>query len=405
MLGPRDLSPRRWSQGMPPPQGDRPTYPRARGPGDGRAPSRRHSPHTRGARGCPPRAGAYLPGCSTAVWGELGRGGRPRPAPQLPAFQDAGEDEGFPGTRRPARPGGPRTVGPSFTAEAGAPPRPRGTGGLGDAEPDRLSAVSRFGQSSSRSTWAPPPGRPRPARPRHGWLQAHRRAPDGHGQVPVGRHRRLHRRPHHLPPGHGQGPAADAGVGSRLLAGCTTGALAVGLAQPTDVVKVRFQAQARAAGSRRYQGTVDAYKTIAREEGLRGLWKGTSPNVARNAIVNCAELVTYDLIKDALLRGGLMADDLPCHLTSAFGAGFCTTVIASPVDVVKTRYMNSASGQYGGAVHCALTMLRKEGPRAFYKGFMPSFLRLGSWNVVMFVTYEQLKRAITAARAASVAPC
>ncbi|XP_028903575.1 mitochondrial uncoupling protein 2 [Ornithorhynchus anatinus] len=196
-----------------------------------------------------------------------------------------------------------------------------------------------------------------------------------------------------------------AGVGSRLLAGCTTGALAVGLAQPTDVVKVRFQAQARAAGSRRYQGTVDAYKTIAREEGLRGLWKGTSPNVARNAIVNCAELVTYDLIKDALLRGGLMADDLPCHLTSAFGAGFCTTVIASPVDVVKTRYMNSASGQYGGAVHCALTMLRKEGPRAFYKGFMPSFLRLGSWNVVMFVTYEQLKRAITAARAASVAPC
>lgn len=29
--------------------------------------------------------------------------------------------------------------------------------------------------------------------------------------------------------------------------------------------------------------------------------------------------------------------------------------------------------------------------------FMPSFLRLGSWNVVMFVTYEQLKRAMMAA--------
>lgn len=62
------------------------------------------------------------------------------------------------------------------------------------------------------------------------------------------------------------------------------------------------------------------------------------------------------------------ADDLPCHFTSAFGAGFCTTVIASPVDVVKTRYMNSALGQYRSAGHCALTMLRKEGPRAFYKG-------------------------------------
>uniref|UniRef100_A0A8D2CEV6 Uncoupling protein 2 n=1 Tax=Sus scrofa TaxID=9823 RepID=A0A8D2CEV6_PIG len=97
-----------------------------------------------------------------------------------------------------------------------------------------------------------------------------------------------------------------AGIGSRLLAGSTTGALAVAVAQPTDVVKVRFQAQARAGGGRRYRSTVDAYKTIAREEGLRGLWKGTSPNVARNAIVNCAELVTYDLIKDTLLKADLM---------------------------------------------------------------------------------------------------
>lgn len=108
------------------------------------------------------------------------------------------------------------------------------------------------------------------------------------------------------------------------------------VAQPTDVVKVRFQAQARAGGGRRYQSTVDAYKTIAREEGFRGLWKGvyqvfllhlppplfpgltqipfppvgTSPNVARNAIVNCAELVTYDLIKDALLKANLMTGEL-----------------------------------------------------------------------------------------------
>lgn len=194
------------------------------------------------------------------------------------------------------------------------------------------------------------------------------------------------------------------GIGSRLLAGCTTGAMAVALAQPTDVVKVRFQAQANVSSSRRYKGTMDAYKTIAKEEGMRGLWKGTGPNITRNALVNCTELVTYDLIKDALLKHNLMTDNLPCHFTSAFGAGFCTTVIASPVDVVKTRYMNSAKGQYDGALNCALTMFKKEGPRAFYKGFMPSFLRLGSWNVVMFVTYEQLKRAMMSARTSWESP-
>ncbi|KAI3373114.1 hypothetical protein L3Q82_006444 [Scortum barcoo] len=179
------------------------------------------------------------------------------------------------------------------------------------------------------------------------------------------------------------------GIGSRLLAGCTTGAMAVALAQPTDVVKVRFQAQARSLGhARRYCGTIDAYKTIAKEEGIRGLWKGTAPNIARNAIVNCTELVTYDLIKDTLVKSTPM---------TAFGAGLCTTVIASPVDVVKTRYMNAAFGQYSSVLNCAAAMMTKEGPFAFYKGFMPSFLRLGSWNVVMFITYEQLKRAMMAA--------
>ncbi|XP_018418922.1 PREDICTED: mitochondrial brown fat uncoupling protein 1 isoform X2 [Nanorana parkeri] len=195
------------------------------------------------------------------------------------------------------------------------------------------------------------------------------------------------------------GKESKSGIGSRILAGCTTGALAVTIAQPTDVVKVRFQAQANLKGTKkRYSGTLNAYKTIAREEGMRGLWKGTFPNVTRNAIVNCTELVTYDLIKEALLNHKLLTDNLPCHFVSAFGAGFCTTVIASPVDVVKTRYMNSPPGQYKSALNCALTMITKEGPTAFYKGFVPSFLRLGSWNVVMFVSYEQIKRAMMMSR-------
>lgn len=28
-----------------------------------------------------------------------------------------------------------------------------------------------------------------------------------------------------------------------------------------------------------------------------------------------------------------------------------------------------------------------------WRRFVPSFLRLGSWNVVMFISYEQLQRA------------
>ncbi|XP_059348586.1 claudin-8-like [Ammospiza nelsoni] len=39
-------------------------------------------------------------------------------------------------------------------------------------------------------------------------------------------------------------------------------------------------------------------------------------------------------------------------------------------------------------------------PRLCRHGFVPSFLRLGSWNVVMFVSYEQLQRLMVLARPA-----
>ena len=32
-----------------------------------------------------------------------------------------------------------------------------------------------------------------------------------------------------------------------------------------------------------------------------------------------------------------------------------------------------------------------QGPFAFYKGFIPNFGRLGSWNVIMFLTLEQVQ--------------
>ncbi|XP_051933677.1 mitochondrial uncoupling protein 2-like isoform X2 [Hippocampus zosterae] len=125
------------------------------------------------------------------------------------------------------------------------------------------------------------------------------------------------------------GGSQSPGIATRLAAGCTTGALAVAVAQPTDVVKVRFQAQARllreGGAATRYGGTLDAYRTIAREEGFRGLWKGCLPNIARNAIVNCCETVTYDVIKERILQHQLMAGKykLICHQKTSLDKRVC----------------------------------------------------------------------------------
>jgi len=185
-------------------------------------------------------------------------------------------------------------------------------------------------------------------------------------------------------------------IWTRVFAGLTTGGLAVCVAQPTDVVKIRFQAQSRSNPLMmpKYTSTFQAYRLIGREEGIKGLWKGAAPNIGRNAIVNVAEIVCYDVVKDCLLLYAHMKDDIPCHFTAAAFAGLCATVAASPIDVVKTRYMNSRPGQYRGALECAMQMAAKEGTAAFYKGFVPSFARIVTWNIALWITYEQAKKIV-----------
>ncbi|KAL6200288.1 hypothetical protein ACLB2K_030070 [Fragaria x ananassa] len=177
----------------------------------------------------------------------------------------------------------------------------------------------------------------------------------------------------------------------KVLAALLTGALAIVVANPTDLVKVRLQAEGKlpAGVPRRYPGAKDAYFTIVRQEGIGALWTGLGPNVARNAIINAAELASYDQVKETVLKIPGFTDNIFTHLLAGLGAGFFAVSIGSPVDVVKSRMMGDPS--YKNTFDCFIKTLKYEGFLAFYKGFLPNFGRLGSWNVLMFLMLEQAK--------------
>ena len=82
----------------------------------------------------------------------------------------------------------------------------------------------------------------------------------------------------------------------KLLSGVLSGSLAAAIASPTDLVKVRMQAQSGVAatpGHTPYANWLDCYRRVLREEGgVRALWRGCGPNIARNACVNMVELAT-----------------------------------------------------------------------------------------------------------------
>ncbi|XP_010553254.1 PREDICTED: mitochondrial uncoupling protein 1-like [Tarenaya hassleriana] len=85
---------------------------------------------------------------------------------------------------------------------------------------------------------------------------------------------------------------------------CRAGALGTTVANPTDLVKVRLQAEGKLPPGvpRRYTGSLNAYSTIVKQEGVRALWTGLGPNVARNAIINAAELASYGQVKETILK-------------------------------------------------------------------------------------------------------
>nr|GMD73431.1 mitochondrial uncoupling protein 2-like isoform X1 [Ipomoea batatas] len=177
---------------------------------------------------------------------------------------------------------------------------------------------------------------------------------------------------------------------SKILAALLTGAIAIAVANPTDLVKVRLQAESKApvGAPRRYIGAMDAYYTIVKQEGLTALWTGLGPNIARNAIINAAELASYDHVKETILKIPGFTDSALTHILAGLGAGFFAVCIGSPVDVVKSRMMGDSF--YKSTLDCFFKTLKNEGPFAFYKGFLPNFTRLGLWNVIMFLTFERV---------------
>ena len=125
--------------------------------------------------------------------------------------------------------------------------------------------------------------------------------------------------------------------------------------------------------------SITVYQTIYKNETFWGFYRGIQPNIVRNVCVNIGEMASYDQFKQMLLQYTAMKEGITLHFTAGFMAGFVATCIASPADVVKTRLMSSPDS-YTGVVNAFTRMLKEEGPKAFYKGFIPNFMRLSIWS-------------------------
>uniref|UniRef100_A0A3P9IWG6 Mitochondrial dicarboxylate carrier n=1 Tax=Oryzias latipes TaxID=8090 RepID=A0A3P9IWG6_ORYLA len=141
---------------------------------------------------------------------------------------------------------------------------------------------------------------------------------------------------------------------------------------------------------RNYKHALDGLFRVFREEGIRRLFSGASMASSRGAMVTVGQLACYDQAKQLVLGTGVMGDNILTHFLSSFIAGGCATFLCQPLDVLKTRLMNS-KGEYTGVLHC-FKETAGLGPLAFYKGLVPAGIRLIPHTVLTFIFLEQLKK-------------
>lgn len=189
----------------------------------------------------------------------------------------------------------------------------------------------------------------------------------------------------------GNTPSQQPGLGTLILISSLAGFMGGVVGNPADVLNVRMQHDAALPAAERYnyRHAIDGLIRISREEGVGSLFRGVWPNSGRAALMTASQLASYDSIKGALLgvKALHMKDDMTTHFTASIMAGFVATTVCSPVDVIKTRIMSAKKKSGFGSL--LVDIYKKEGLTWCFKGWVPSFIRLGPTTILIFLAKEQ----------------
>lgn len=94
-------------------------------------------------------------------------------------------------------------------------------------------------------------------------------------------------------------PPGKTSVVRKLTCGALAGSISQTLTYPFDVVRRKMQVTGMPSATK-YNGAVDAFITIARTEGLKGLYRGLWPNLLKVAPSIATSFFTYELVKEFL---------------------------------------------------------------------------------------------------------
>lgn len=183
-----------------------------------------------------------------------------------------------------------------------------------------------------------------------------------------------------------------------FLLGSLAGAFGAFMVYPIDLVKTRMQNQRGAdPGQRLYKNSVDCFKKVIANEGVRGLYSGVLPQLVGVAPEKAIKLTVNDLVR------GFFTDPKTGHIKWEYevlaggSAGACQVVFTNPLEIVKIRLQvqgEVAKATEGAQKRSAMWIVKNLGLAGLYKGASACLLRDVPFSAIYFPTYSHLKKDV-----------
>ncbi|KAI4181427.1 MAG: hypothetical protein L6R41_006634 [Letrouitia leprolyta] len=185
------------------------------------------------------------------------------------------------------------------------------------------------------------------------------------------------------------------------IAGILAGWTVSFVAAPVEHVKARLQIQYAVDKSKRlYSGPIDCCTKILRVHGFQGLYHGLAATLLFRTFF-FFWWGSYDIFTRLLTN----QTSLSAPAVNFWAGGLSAQVFwitSYPSDVVKQRIMTDPlGGRLGDGDRrflrwkdAAKEIWRTDGPRGYWRGFLPCFLRAFPANAVALLAFESVMRAL-----------
>ncbi len=185
--------------------------------------------------------------------------------------------------------------------------------------------------------------------------------------------------------------------GERLLAGAFAGICSVVTTYPLDIIRTRLSIKSEQHINRTIISC--GKDIIAKEGGIRALYRGLSPTVSGIAPYVALNFTVYEGLK-AFMEAKQIPLDVEKKLFCGGVSGAIAQTFTYPFDVIRRRMQMTNSPEstfkYSGSFDAVYQIIRNEGFKALFKGMLPNYIKVIPAISISFVTFEFVRKKMIA---------